>query len=179
MSYGIFSSFYFSTYANTSGVGTSGISGYESPNGYSGYGGWSGVSGKSGSYGAAIYMEFGAEPMNIVPALNRITALKPTLPSGVSGGVSGMAGAVRVWDAGAGAGSETIQVNFDKAHMEEYNWLYNNLWKDRKPFIFSPDNGTTKYLCVWEGGSGLVCNPYTGNMKRISLTVNMRILRTL
>jgi hypothetical protein len=174
------------------------IPGYSGISGWSGtpFMGWSGISGYSGYRGIPcthyfalwngtaesnrFQMDFGTDPANIETILSRTVVRKKCLP-GLEFGTSGafVPGNTRVWDAGGGAGSESLLLTFKYATNYEYNWLYTNLYVPIATFLYSPDNGTTKYIVTWDGGDSLSFVPYQGDMTYGTMTLKLIVLKKL
>ncbi len=103
-------------------------------------------------------VHFGIDPKNsrfMKPS--RVTSTKKCVPG------SSNAGNIRTIDFGAGTGHKTILIECDDIAYDAYAALLTKFETyPPEQIIYSPDNGTTKYLCSWDGPDSLEPLPDEG-----------------
>jgi hypothetical protein len=124
------------------------------------------------SEGTKIYMTLGPAPNTIIVKGERTVVRRRTLRGLTT------AGAYRVCDLGVGTGGDIINLSFKTAPIVEYNALkaiYDTIYR----VVYSPNNGTTKYLCAWNGGNSLDGTVYVGSSDVCAMTISLIKLSTL
>lgn len=74
---------------------------------------------------------------------------------------SSAAGEVATIDMGASTSSRTLDIEVPYAEFSTVDAI-DDLYKVRAQVTFSPDDGTTKYLCTWRSGESFFPEPVDG-----------------
>jgi hypothetical protein len=117
-----------------------------------------------------IYPELG--PINIPGVDEEWVAANHKCLGGEDAYGNYVAGNVRTFVGGTGVGAQTLQLDFTWMSIAKLDLLF-TLKNTMEQFIFS--DGTTRWLCVWEGGRPIEPKGITGSKTGFAVTVTMRI----
>lgn len=102
------------------------------------------------------------------PIQERSVGIQKCLPG------SSTAGYTRVIDMGVGSGASVFEINLIGVLPATYAAI-KALYDTIAEVTFSPDNGTTKYLCAWEPGRSCEAVRYRG-VPKYQMTLRLRII---
>ena len=89
----------------------------------------------------------------------------------VPGGTS--AGEVATIDMGASTSSRTLDIEVPYAEYATVDAI-DDLYKVRAQVTYSPDDGTTKYLCTWRSGQSFLPEPVEG-LNVYTMSIKLRV----